>query len=216
MLKIKYIVTAVALFSALLVKAQTPDEQSVKKAAEWTQALQLNNIVKEKAVQQAIAQHLTAVKNWHDAHPTTTIPDGINPATGNKLNDLDKQVILCSAQPKAIRDSLLHTLNTHLTATQVEQVLDAYTIGKVAFTVKGYEAIVPDLTEKEREEITKQLKLARAEAINYKNMKEISAIFEIYKTKCEQYLNNNGRSWRQLYKTYTDKIKAEKAAKNKN
>jgi hypothetical protein len=26
-------------------------------------------------------------------------------------------------------------------------------------------------------------------------------------------LNNNGRNWRQMYKEYTDKIKAEKAAK---
>lgn len=205
-----------ALLGIMLVKAQTADEQSLKKAAEWTQALQLNNAVKEQAVQQAIATHLTAVKNWHDAHPATVIPDGINPATGNKLSDLDKQVILCSAQPAAIRDSLLTVLQLNLTPVQVEQVLDAYTVGKVAFTLKGYEAIVPDLTEQERAEITKQLKLARAEAINYKNMKEISAIFEIYKTKCEQYLNNNGRNWRQLYKAYTDKVKAEKAAKGKN
>lgn len=205
-----------ALLGIMLVKAQTADEQLLKKAAEWTQALQLNNAVKEQAVQQAIATHLTAVKNWHDAHPATVIPDGINPATGNKLSDLDKQVILCSAQPAAIRDSLLAVLQTNLTPVQVEQVLDAYTIGKVAFTIKGYEAIVPDLTEQERAEITKQLKLARAEAINYKNMKEISAIFEIYKTKCEQYLNNNGRNWRQLYKAYTDKVKAVKAAKGKN
>ncbi len=215
-MKIKYIITTMALFGVVLAKAQTADEQSLKKAAEWTQALQLNNAAKEEAVQQAVATHLMAVKNWHDAHPTTVIPDGINPATGNKLSDLDKQVILCSAQPAAIRESLLAVLQTNLTPAQIEQVLDAYTIGKVAFTIKGYEAIVPDLTEKERAEITKQLKLARAEAISYKNMKEISAIFEIYKTKCEQYLNNNGRSWRQLYKAYTDKVKAEKATKERN
>ena len=43
-------------------------------------------------------------------------------------------------------------------------------------------------------------------------MNQISAIFEIYKTKSEQFLNNNGRSWRQMYKEYTDAIKAKKAA----
>ena len=47
-------------------------------------------------------------------------------------------------------------------------------------------------------------------------MKQISAIFEIYKTKCEQYLNSNGRNWKQLYKAYTDEIKAKKAAESKN
>jgi hypothetical protein len=54
------------------------------------------------------------------------------------------------------------------------------------------------------------------QAIDYKNMNQISAIFEIYKTKSEQYLKSNGRNWRQLYKAYVDKVKAEKeAAKGK-
>jgi hypothetical protein len=44
-------------------------------------------------------------------------------------------------------------------------------------------------------------------------MKQISAVFEMYKNKCEAYLNNNGRNWRQLFKAYVDKVKAEKVAK---
>ena len=44
-------------------------------------------------------------------------------------------------------------------------------------------------------------------------MKQISAVFEIYKTQCEQYLNSNGRDWRQLFRDYVNKRKAEKAAK---
>jgi hypothetical protein len=74
---------------------------------------------------------------------------------------------------------------------------------------------VPDLTAKEETEILKNLKQAREQAIDYKSIKEISAIFEIYKTKCEQYLNSNGRSWRQLFKTYVDKVKADKEAAKK-
>ena len=48
--------------------------------------------------------------------------------------------------------------------------------------------------------------------MDYKNVREISVIFEIYKTKSEQYLNANGRNWKQLYKDYTAVIKAKKAA----
>ena len=82
--------------------------------------------------------------------------------------------------------------------------------------MKGYKAIVPDLTAEEETKITEYLKQAREQAIDYKNMNQISAIFEIYKTKSEQYLNGNGRNWRQMYKSYVDKVKAEKeAAKNK-
>ena len=47
-------------------------------------------------------------------------------------------------------------------------------------------------------------------------MNQISAIFEIYKTKAEQYLNSNGRNWRDLFKAYTDAAKAKKAAEAKS
>lgn len=88
-----------------------------------------------------------------------------------------------------------------LTEEQIEQILDKYTVGKVAFTLKGYQAIVPNMTEEETAFVLEQLKLAR-EAIDYKNMKQISAVFEIYKTKCEQYFNEHGRNWRQMFKDY--------------
>lgn len=34
----------------------------------------------------------------------------------------------------------------------------------------------------------------------------------MYKTKCGQYVNDNGRNWRQLFKAYVDKTKAQKEA----
>jgi hypothetical protein len=105
-------------------------------------------------------------------------------------------------------------LRKDLTEEQVEKILDLYTIGKYHFTLKGFKAIVPDMTAKEEAYVTQQLRLAREQAVDYKTMKgEISAIFEIYKDNCERYLNENGRNWRSMYKIYTDKLKAEKAAK---
>jgi hypothetical protein len=124
-------------------------------------------------------------------------------------------VIICSAKPKSVRESLLSVLKTELDSTQLEMILDKYTVGKVAFTLQGYKAIVPDLTAKEEGEILKNLEQARSQSIDFKSMNEISAIFEIYKTKCEQYLNNNGRNWRQLFKAYVDKVKADKEAAKK-
>jgi Protein of unknown function (DUF3826) len=185
------------------------------KAATWVAALQLNDNAKAKKVQAAIATHLTEVKEWHNNHSFTLVPEGINPVTGNKLSELDRDIIICSTKPKSVHENLMTALRTELDSAQVELILDKYTIGKVDFTLRGYKAIVPDLTVKEETEILKNLKQAREQAIDYKNMKEISAIFEIYKTKCEQYLNNNGRNWRQMYKAFTDKIKAEKEAAKK-
>jgi len=189
------------------------DAEVEAKAAEWVASLKLANAAKEQRVKTAIAMHLKAVRDWHNEHPGSTVPAGINPATGNKLSGLNRDVIACSAKPASVHDDLMNVLKTELTPAQVEDVLDQYTIGKVAFTLKGYHAIVPDLTAEEEVKITGFLKQAREQAIDYKNMKEISAIFEIYKTKSEQYLNSNGRNWHELFKAYVNKVKKEKAEK---
>ena len=159
--------------------------------------------------------HLKTIRDWHNEHPYTTVPAGINPATGNKLSTLDRQVIANSAMPETVHQALMEGLRKDLTEAQVEAILDKYTIGKVDFTLKGYKAIVPDLTPEEEATILAHLKQAREQAVDYKNMNQISAIFEIYKTKCEQYLNSNGRNWRQLYRDYVAAAKARKAAGGK-
>ncbi|MDN3588636.1 DUF3826 domain-containing protein [Pedobacter aquatilis] len=207
------------LICALLIStanaySQTKDivvtEEILSKSKEWVAALNLTDAKKKTAVENVIAVHLTTIRDWHNEHPSSTVPDGINPVTGNKLSDLDKQIITDSAIPSTVHKALMDGLNQNLSPEQVEVILDKYTIGKVDFTMKGYKAIVPDLTADEEAKILAFLKQAREQAVDYKNMKQISAIFEIYKTKSEQMLNNNGRSWRALYSAYTKKIKEEK------
>ena len=206
-------ITVVVMLSQSAMSQTVADTALENKASEWVAALKLNDDAKAKKVKSAIATHLMAVRDWHNSHPYTMIPEGINPTTGGKLSEMDRQIIICSTKPKSIHDNLMKVLKTELDSVQVEAILDKYTIGKVAFTLQGYKSIVPDLTAKEETEILKNLKQAREQAIDYKNMKEISAIFEIYKTKCEQYLNNNGRNWIQMYRAYVDKVNAEKKAK---
>lgn len=189
------------------------DIELEKKAQSWADSLKLNNPEKEARVKDLVFAHLKAVRDWHNTHPASTVPEGINPVSGKKLSDLERQIIADSSMPKSVHEKLMSGLRKELTEEQVEYILDQYTIGKVAFTMKGYHAIVPDLTPEEEKTILGYLKEAREMAIDYKSMKEISAIFEIYKTKAEQYLNSNGRSWKDLYKAFVQKLKDEKAAK---
>lgn len=186
------------------------DASLEKKAKEWVASLNLDDDKKAGFAVTAIYNHLRKVRDWHNAHPYTTIPAGINPLTGKPLSKLDREMIADSAMPKEVHERLMKDLRRVLTEEQVEQILDKYTIGKVAFTLKGYQAIVPNMTETETAFVLKQLKLAREQAIDYKSMKQISAIFEIYKTKCEQYFNEHGRNWRQMFKDYVNKRNAEK------
>lgn len=188
------------------------DVDQERKAAEWVASLQLNDPPRESRVREVIVTHLRAVRDWHNEHPYTTVPAGINPVTGKPLSELDRQMIADSAMPRSVHENLMAGLRRDLSEAQVEAILDKYTVGKVAFTLGGYHAIVPDLTPEEEAKITGFLKQAREQAVDYKNMTQISAIFEIYKTQSEQYLNSNGRNWKALYKAYSDAAKARKAA----
>jgi hypothetical protein len=128
---------------------------------------------------------------------------------------MDRTIIACSAMPHVAHDSLMTGLKKDLAEDQVELILDKYTEGKVAFTLNGYKAIVTDLKPEEEATILSNLKQAREQAVDFKNSKQISAIFEIYKTKNEQYLNSNGRNWHALFKAYVDEQKAKKAKQSK-
>ena len=188
------------------------DADQQKKAAEWVAALKLNDAAKDARVQAVIAAHLRAVRDWHNEHPYTTVPAGINPVTGKLLSNLDRQMIANSAIPKSVHQALMDGLRADLVPGEVETILDKYTVGKVAFTLAGYHAIVPDLSPEEEATILGHLRQAREEAVDYKNMNQISAVFEIYKTKSEQFLIGNGRDWKKLYKAYGDAAKAKKLA----
>lgn len=215
-------VTALLSISSLVAFGQSADEAAARlaksnaeleaRATEWVSGLNLNDAQKADRLEEVIATHLKAVRDWNNAHPATEVPAGINPTTGQKLSDLERQIIVNSAKPESVHENLMAGLRKDLSEEQVAQILDEYTIGKVDFTMKGYRAIVPDLTDKEAADIRALLEQAREQAIDFKSMKQISGIFEIYKSKAEQYLNNNGRSWRQLFKAYVDKRNAEKAA----
>jgi hypothetical protein len=199
------------------VNAQTTDQAADaavdKKALEYVSGLNLNDAAKTIRVTKVVSTHMKAVRDWHNNHPFTTVPEGINPVTGNKLTELDRQIIADSAIPSTVHQNLMEGLSKDLTPTQVELILDRYTVGKVDFTLKGYRAIVPNITPVEEAKLLNFLKEAREQAVDYKSMKQISAIFEIYKTKSEQYLNANGRNWRDMYNAFTKKLKEEKAKK---
>lgn len=185
-------------------RAKSNQDQQAK-AKEWVASLELKDEARITRVENVITTHLIAVRDWHNSHPYTQVPAGINPKTGDKLSELDRRMIAHSARPDSIHQNFMEGLRKDLNEEQVIAILDKYTVGKVDFTMKGYHAIVPDLTDEEAQHIRGLLEEARERSVDYKNMEEISAIFEIYKTKAENYLNSNGRNWRQLYKDFVNK-----------
>lgn len=194
------------------VRATAADESVLKKSQEIIAALNLTDEKAANLATTAVYNHRRAVRDWHNTHPYTIIPE-VDQATGRKLSKVEREMMADKSIPESVHARLLKDLNRVLTPEQVEQVFDGYTVGKVAFTMKGYYTIVPDLTDEEARVIEGYLKQAREEALECKSMKAISQVFEVYKSKCEQYLNSNGRNWRQLFKDYVNNRNAEKKAK---
>ncbi|HVS94618.1 MAG TPA: DUF3826 domain-containing protein [Mucilaginibacter sp.] len=198
------------------IKAEAGAKSDVREqAAEYVAVLNLTDTAKTSRITSVIAAHLTAVRDWHNDHAYTLTPEGINPITGKVFSTLERQLIVDSTIPHSVHDDLMAGLRKDLTDDQVNAILDKYTIGKVEFTMKGYKSIITDMNPEEENVIMTNLKLAREQAVDYKQVKEMSVIFKIYKTKIEDYLNTHGRDWRTLYKTYVDKVLAQKAAAKK-
>ncbi len=106
-----------------------------KKAQEWVASLDLNNEAKEERLQDVIATHLITIRDWHNEHPYTTVPAGINPLNGKPLSELDRQIIANSAMPDSVHENLMNGLRKDLEEEEVNAILDKYTIGKVDFTM---------------------------------------------------------------------------------
>ena len=194
-------------------KRQADDAKYLERSEAIVKALELTDKKKEEAVFDLVLNHRKAVVEWHNAHPYTSYPE-VDAKTGRKLNDVEREMLADQQIPASVRQTLVKGLKKHLTKEQILKIWDGYTIGKVDFTMKGYYAIVPDLTDKEAAVLRRYLEQAREEALECRRMKGISQVFEVYKTKCEQYLNANGRNWKALFKAYIDKRNAEKAAQN--
>ena len=85
--------------------------------------MKLSDTEKEKRVAAVVGVHLNTIRDWNNQHSYTTVPAGINPATGNKLSELDRQIIANSAMPASVHKDLMDALKKELTPEQVEFIL---------------------------------------------------------------------------------------------
>src|SRR5262245_42052955 len=69
---------------------QKSDAEQARKANEWVDSLKLDDAAKATRVSNVVVTHLKAVRDWHNQHPFSTVPAGINPVTGKKLSELDR------------------------------------------------------------------------------------------------------------------------------
>jgi hypothetical protein len=151
---------------------------------EWVGELGLADSAKATRVKTILLTHLKTVRDNHNA--------GFAP-------------------PASSRVRFNQGLSDELTPEQIEHIKDRITLGKVAFTMSAYRAIVPDLTPTEEAKILELLKAAREESLDMKNEHNMSDVFDGYKKQIEAYLTASGHDWKKLYREYGEWQRAARA-----
>ena len=102
--------------------AQLKSDASLeKKAMDWVASLNMEDDKKAGFAVTTIYNHLRKVRDWHNEHPYSTVPEGINPVTGKSLSKLDREMIADSAMPKEVHEKLMKDLRRVLTEEQVDR-----------------------------------------------------------------------------------------------
>jgi len=182
-------------------------------------ALQLQDESRTARLRPILAEHFKALNAWHEQNdPQIKALWGEFDKARKAKSEAGADVALekidgVYASFKPEHENFEKELSTLLDAKQIETVKDAMTVGKVAFTFKGYRDIFPGLKDEDKAVIMKNLKAAREEAIDAGSMDEKSAFFKKYKIKNEAYLNTHGFDVKESYRVFDAKVKEEKEAK---
>jgi uncharacterized protein DUF3826 len=186
------LITAISLVSAGTFAAETnltPQqvEANYTKAIEGRTAdilkiLALSDTKKIANVHDLIIARYRALNAWHDA----------NDAKLKAARTDTNAVAQIRSSLKTLHNDFLAKLGRNLSPDQVDQVKDKMTYGKVQFTYNGYLTQYPDLSEAHRQKILKLLKEAREDAMDGGSAEEKTAVFQRYKGKINNYLNDQG------------------------
>jgi hypothetical protein len=152
------------------------------RTAEIMKILVLSDTNKAANVHNIIIAQYRALNAWHDA----------NDAKLKAARSDTNAVTQIGVSLKAIHSQFLGKLAENLTPTQIDQVKDKMTYGKVQFTFNGYLTQYPDLSQANQQKILELLKEAREEAMDGGSAAEKTAVFQRYKGKINNYLSRQG------------------------
>lgn len=109
----------------------------------------------------------------------------------------------------------LKNLSKKLSDSQVEKVKDGMTYGVLPITYKGYQEMLPNLSEIQKTQILAYLTEAREHAMDAESSEKKHAWFGKYKGKINNYLSAAGIDMKKAGIEWEQRIAAAKAAKQK-
>lgn len=107
----------------------------------------------------------------------------------------------------------LKKLSKELSESQIEKVKDGMTYGVLPITYKGYQEMLPNLTESQKMQILAYLTEAREYAMDGESSEKKHAWFGKYKGKINNYLSAAGIDMKKAGLEWEQRIAAAKASK---
>lgn len=193
-----------------------------KRTSPVLKALKLTDPAKAAAVRGILDSYFQQMAAWHQKvdPQLDTLWQQWGEARSPKHDDeakaaeIGRQIDAVYAGFRPQHDAFLSRLATELSAGQIDAVKNALTkTPGFKRTYKAYLAIVPQLTDAQKDVIRGKLLAAREEAMDAVEKKEKIALFKKQKVGIQAYINEQGYDWNKSYKAFVAKIRAESKAK---
>jgi hypothetical protein len=186
--------------AALAQDAKTAEDKEAaytrtitNRAAKITANLGISDSAKSALVTQIIADQYRKLNTIH-----TSRDEQVKAAKGSVENkeSIDAQIKKIEEETTSKQDKLhaayLAKLGTVLSADQIVKVKDGMTFGVVPITYKGYQDMIPNLTQAQKDQIMAWLVEAREHAMDAESSEKKHWWFGKYKGRINNYLSAAG------------------------
>jgi hypothetical protein len=137
----------------------------------------------------------------------------IRQKTGTDKSSYDAEMKIAEDQLTQQLDSLhkiyMASLAKELNSGQIEKVKDGMTYGVLPLTYKGYQEMIPQLTNEQKARILELLTEAREKAMDAGSSEEKHKWFGKYKGRINNYLSAQGYDLKKASKEWQARIKAD-------
>ncbi|WP_241738994.1 DUF3826 domain-containing protein [Pontibacter beigongshangensis] len=186
-----------------------------QRAGKIVDNMKIADRAKKLRVRNYIAQQYRDLSAIHELRDRRV--KAVKETAGSNKEAADKRVAEIeehtNAQLAKLHETYIANLQAQLTEEQVDQVKDGMTYGVVPITYKGYQEMLPNLTEEQKAQIWAWLVEAREHAMDAGTSDKKHAWFGKYKGRINNYLSAAGYDLNKASKDWAERVKAEQAAK---
>lgn len=180
----------------------------MQRAQKIVAALQLPDSAQFKRVSHRVAKQYLDLNILHEG--VKTAKKALTEPSEEKTKQLESETNVRLGQ---LHKNYLADLAKELTPAQVDQVKDGMTYGVLPKTYRGYQEMLPNLTDTQKAQILTWLTEARELAMDADTSEKKHAWFGKYKGKINNYLSAQGIDMKKAGQDWEKRIKE---AKNKS